>query len=406
MLNLNKIRQDFYFLKEKLNDKSIIFLDNASSSQKPQIVIDKISSSYAKGYSNIHRGLYSLSEIASHEYEKVRNIVKTFINAKFIEEIIFTKGATESINLVAYSLLMNYFQEGDEIIITQMEHHANIVPWHIIMQFKKLILKYIPMTKNGDLCIDTLSSLITNKTRIISVTHCSNVLGTINPVKSITHIASHYNIPVLIDGAQSIAHQSINVQDLNCDFFVFSSHKLYGPTGVGILYAKKKWHDIMCPYQGGGGMIENVTMKYTTFSKFPYKFEAGTPNIVGVIGFGSAIEYVNKLGFKNIITHESKLLNYATSELIKIKGLKIIGTSLYKAAIISFSIDNIHPYDVATLLNLYGICIRTGHHCAQPLLQYYGFSSVLRISFGIYNILNDIDVFIVALRKSLKLLKV
>lgn len=405
MLNAKSLEKDFIFLSQKFYDKSIVFLDTASSAQKPKAVIDAVSLAYSKGYANIHRGSYSLSYKANESYENVRNIVKSFINAQYLEEIIFTKGATESINLVAYSLLTNYFQFQDEIIITEMEHHSNIVPWHIIANYKKLVIKYIPIDDNGDLVLDKLSSLITAKTKIIALTHCSNVLGIINPIKDVINIAHNYNIPVLIDGAQSVVHQSVDIQSIDCDFFVFSAHKLYSTTGVGVLYIKKKWHDIMSPHYGGGGMIDHVSMNGTTFTKSPYKFEAGTPNIVGVIGLGAAINYINKLNFKNIILHEQNLLNYTNELLCNIKGLSIIGNNDNKSAIVSFVVNGYHSHDINTLLDLDGICIRSGHHCAQPILQHYNLSSVLRVSFGIYNTTKDIDKLVLSLDKALNLLK-
>ena len=405
MLDIQKIQKDFLFLQQKIHGNPVVFLDTAASAQKPGMVIDAVAESYTNHYANVHRGLYALSEQVSEKYENTRKIVQNFIGAKHVEEIIFTKGTTESINLVAHALLANYFTPGDEIIITQMEHHANIVPWQLIAKAKGLILKYIPITENGELIIDELPKLITNKTKMLSLTHCSNVLGTINPIQKIVQIANNHHVPVLVDGAQSVVHQSVNVQDLACDFFAFSSHKLYGTTGVGVLYAKKKWHDIMQPYQGGGDMIKTVTMQETTFADAPYKFEAGTPNIVGVIGLGAAIEYLNQLGFQNIMHHEQQLLGYANAALKTIKGLKIIGQSKHKAAVISFVIEGFHANDIGTLLDLSGVCVRTGHHCAQPLLQHFKVPSTVRASFGIYNTTADIDKLITGIEKAINMLK-
>lgn len=405
MLDIQKIQKDFLFLKQMIHGNHVVFLDTAASAQKPKMVIDAVAESYTKGYANVHRGLYTLSEQATEKYENTRKITRDFIAAKHVEEIIFTKGATESINLVANGLAAHYFTSGDEIIITQMEHHANIVPWQLIAKAKGLVLKYIPITENGELRVDELPKLITHKTKMLSLTHCSNVLGTINPIKEIVQIAKKHNVAVLVDGAQSVVHQAINVQTLDCDFFVFSSHKLYSTTGVGVLYAKKKWHDLMQPYQGGGDMIKEVTMAKTTFADAPYKFEAGTPNIVGVIGLGVAIEYLQGLGFSNIARHEQELLDYATTSLHSIKGLRIIGQSQHKAAVISFIIDGIHANDIGTLLDLSGVCVRTGHHCAQPLLQRFNLTSTVRASFGIYNTASDIDKLMVGLDKAIKMLK-
>ena len=405
MLDIQKIQKDFLFLQQKIHGNPVVFLDTAASAQKPQVVIDAVAESYTNHYANVHRGLYALSEQATEKYENTRKIVQNFIGAKHVEEVIFTKGTTESINLVAHALLASYFTPGDEIIITQMEHHANIVPWQLIAKAKGLILKYIPIKEDGELIIDELPKLITNKTKMLSLTHCSNVLGTINPIQKIVQIANNHHVPVLVDGAQSVVHQSVNVQDLACDFFAFSSHKLYGTTGVGVLYAKKKWHDIMQPYQGGGDMIKTVTMQATTFADAPYKFEAGTPNIVGVIGLGAAIEYLNTLGFSNITHYEQQLLDYSNAALRTIKGLKIIGQSKHKAAVISFIIEGFHANDIGTLLDLSGVCVRTGHHCAQPLLQHFNVSSTVRASFGIYNTTADIDKLITGIEKAINMLK-
>lgn len=406
MLNIQKIREDFPFLKQNIHGVPVVFLDTSASAQKPNAVINAITDNYVNDYANVHRGVYHLSEKATANYENTRETVKDFIGAQKIEEIIFTKGTTESINLLANSLVDKYFIQGDEIIITEMEHHANIVPWHLISKRKQITIKYIPITENGELDLSVLPELLTEHTKLISFTHCSNVLGTINPAqKIIKNIRKNFpNIAIFIDGAQSVVHQKVNVLDLDCDFFAFSSHKLYGPTGVGVLYAKEKWHELMSPYQGGGDMIKFVTMHETIFADFPYKFEAGTPNIVGVIGLSKAIEYIQNIGLVNISIYEQMLLKYATEKLENIPGLKILGKSMKKAAVIAFTIDGFHASDLGMLLNLSGICVRTGHHCAQPLLQHYNLSSTMRISFGLYNTKNDIDLLINGLYKAIHML--
>ncbi|MBK2123696.1 aminotransferase class V-fold PLP-dependent enzyme [Fangia hongkongensis] len=405
MFEVEKVKKDFPFLQQKIHGKPVVFLDSGASAQKPACVINAIADSYTNNYANVHRGVYTLSDQATEKYEATRKKVQAFIHAEHLEEVIFTKGTTEAINLVAFSLLENYFNEGDEIIITEMEHHANIVPWQLIAKQKKLTLKYIPVTDDGDLDLEKLSKLVSDRTKMLALTHCSNVLGTINPVKEIIdQVKAKYNLAVLIDGAQSVVHQRIDVAALNCDFYVFSSHKLYGPTGVGVLYAKKKWHDVMTPYQGGGDMIKEVSMHEATFADAPYKFEAGTPDIVGVIGLSKAIEYIEKLGFASIQSHEKVLLDYATQRLSQIKGLRIIGQSESKAAIITFIIEGFHANDLGMLLDLSGVCVRTGHHCAQPLLKRFNVPSTVRASFGVYNTLEDIDLLVKGLEKAMKML--
>ena len=405
MLNQTEIRRDFPFLKQKVHGQPVIFLDSAASAQKPQVVIDTVSEHYAFDYANVHRGVYTLSAKASEKYEQTRKVVQNFIHAENSDEIIFTKGTTESINLVAFSLLQNYFQTGDEIIITEMEHHANIVPWQLIAERKGLKLKYIPINDHGELELDALAKLLNARTKLLAISHCSNVLGTINPIEQIIKsVKAKYDIAVLVDGAQSAVHQAIDVQRLGCDFFAFSSHKLYGPTGVGILYARKKWHDVMTPYQGGGEMINEVTMAKTTFADAPYKFEAGTPNIVGVIGLGAAIQYIRKIGSDNITRHEQDLLEKATQSLKKIPGVTILGKSQNKAAVISFVVDGFHANDLGTLLDLSGVCVRTGQHCAEPLLRHFKVSSAVRASFALYNNEAEINILIDGLKKAIKML--
>lgn len=406
MLDIQKIRQDFPFLKQTIHGKPVVFLDTGASAQKPNIVIDAVKDSYTNDYANVHRGVYYLSDQATEKYEGTRKIVQHFIGAQKMEEIIFTKGTTESINLVASSLLDLYFNAGDEIIITEMEHHSNIVPWQLMSKHKPLTIKYIPVTDKGELDLSVLPSLLTDKTKLISLTHCSNVLGTINPIKEIIQNIrkTHPEIAIVVDGAQSVVHQKIDVVDLDCDFFAFSSHKLYGTTGVGVLYAKEQWHHLMSPYQGGGDMIKLVTMSETTFADPPYKFEAGTPDIIGVIGLSKAIEYVQSIGVCNIQAHEEMLLHYATEKLKQISGLTILGESAHKAAVITFVIDGFHANDLGTLLDLSGVCVRTGHHCAQPLLQRYHVTSTVRASFGVYNTKEDVDMLVKGLHKAIKML--
>ncbi|MFZ9035059.1 MAG: aminotransferase class V-fold PLP-dependent enzyme [Francisellaceae bacterium] len=404
MLDSQQIKQDFPFLQQTVHGKPVVFLDTGASAQKPKQVIDTIADAYSQDYANVHRGVYTLSDRATEKYEAVRETVRQFINAGKKEEIIFTKGTTEAINLVANALVGNYLKAGDEIIITQMEHHANIVPWQIIARRFDLKLSYIPVNEIGELKLEALDDLITAKTKLLALTHCSNVLGTINPVKEIVALAHRHDIAVLIDGAQAVIHQQVDVSDLDCDFYVFSAHKLYGPTGVGALYVKSRWYDQMQPYQGGGDMIKRVTMEHTEFADPPYRFEAGTPNIVGVIGLGAAIDYIKNIGIEAIAAHEKKLLEKASAELLKIPGLRILGTSAHKSAIITFVIDGFHANDLGMLLDLSGVCVRTGHHCAQPLLQFYDVPSTVRVSFGIYNTPEDIDVLIKGLNKAMSML--
>jgi len=405
LFNVKKIISDFIFLNRKVNGNNIIYLDTASTSQKPKVVIDTIKKVYGNSYSNIHRSAYHLAVKVTERYEKSRYCVSRFIGSKYSEEILFTKGTTESINLVAYSLLDTYFTKGDEILITQMEHHSNIVPWHAIAQRKGLKVKCVPISCSGELIVEALLNLITRKTKLIALTQCSNVLGTINPVKKISTIAKNYGIPVLVDGAQHVSHSYVDVQNLKCDFFVFSSHKLYAPSGVGLLYVNKKWHNVMSPYQYGSNMIDNVTASKSTFIAAPYKFESGTPNIVNTIVLSDAIYYINNIGMSNIVYYEDKLLKYAIKNLKKIKNLRFIGQSNYKSCIISFIIKDIHSTDIGAILDSYGVYVRTGHHCAQPILHFFHVQSVVRISFGIYNTISDIDKFFICLKRAISLLQ-
>lgn len=400
--DVQKIREDFPILKLQVRGKSLIYFDNAATTQKPISVIERIQKYYLEENSNVHRGVHYLSELATKEFENARETVKNFINAESVEEIIFTRGTTEAINLVANSFGKTFLNEGDEIIISEMEHHSNIVPWQILCEEKNAKLKVIPFDDNGELIIDELENLITEKTKLISIVHISNSLGTINPIKKIIEIAHSYAVPVLVDGAQSIMHNKIDVQDLGCDFFVFSGHKIYGPTGIGVLYGKKELLEQMLPYQGGGDMIKSVTFEKTIYNDLPYKFEAGTPNIEGAIGLKAAIEYLSKIGLDQISIYENELLQYATEKLSQIPQLKIIGTAKEKASIISFVIENIHPHDIGTILDFEGIAVRTGHHCTQPVMQHFKIPATTRASFSFYNTKEEIDQLFNALQKVIK----
>ncbi len=391
MIDMNKIRSDFPILSDKIYDKPLVYLDNAATTQKPQCVVDKIVEGYLHNNANIHRGVHFLSQKATEEHENARKTVQQFINAPSSSEIIFTRGATESINLVAFSFGETFCKAGDEIIVSAMEHHANIVPWQMLQNRKGLVLKVIPMLFDGSLDMNALPALITKKTKLIAVTHISNVLGTINPIEAIIELAHASSIPVLIDGAQAVPHMVVDVQKLDVDFYVFSSHKLYGPTGVGVLYGKKSWLEQMQPYQGGGEMIAKVTFEKTTFNELPFKFEAGTPDFIGSTALATAIEYIQDIGIENIATYENELLQYATSLFHQIPGLKIFGEAAHKTSVISFLVQGIHHYDMGTLLDRLGIAVRTGHHCAQPIMEYYGIEGTVRASFSFYNTKDEID---------------
>jgi cysteine desulfurase/selenocysteine lyase len=401
--NIDKIRSDFPILNKLQNNKPIIYFDNAATTQKPQVVIDSLKEYYENYNANIHRGVYYLSQKATEKYEETRNIVKNFINAQFDEEIVFTKGATDSLNLLAYSLARTYLKEGDEVIISHMEHHANIVPWQELVKYYGIKLVVLPVDDNGELIVSKLEDLITYKTKIISIVHISNSLGTINPIEEIIKKAHEFDIKVIVDASQSIQHTKIDVQKLDCDFLVFSGHKIYGPTGTGVLYGKKKYLKEMVPYQTGGDMILNVTLEKTIFNDIPNKFEAGTPNIEGIIGLGEAIKYFQKYSIDDIYEYEKELLNYATNKVLEIDGIKIIGTSKNKASVLSLYSDVVHPHDLGTLLDEQNICIRSGHHCTQPVMQRFGIPATARASFAFYNTIEEIEQFIEALKKSIKL---
>jgi cysteine desulfurase/selenocysteine lyase len=399
------IRHLFPILNRKVKGKNLVYFDNAATSQKPIQVIDALVHYYTHYNANIHRGLHTLADEATAAYEAARVAVQEFIGATFHEEIIFTKGTTESINLVASSWGSAFLQRGDEIIISSLEHHANIVPWQMIAEEKGAILKVIPMDDNGRLDMGAYSNMLSDKTKFVSIVHVSNALGIINPVEEIIALAHEKNALVLLDGAQSSVHLDIDVKKLDCDFYVFSGHKIYGPTGVGVLYGKRALLEKMPPFLGGGEMIKEVTFEKTTYNELPFKFEAGTPNIADVIVMKPAIEFINKYGKSNIRAHEEELLVYATSKLKEIEGLKIIGDVENKVSVISFVIEGVHPQDLAILLDNQGIAVRTGHHCAQPLMQRLGIVGTTRVSFAAYNTLAEIDVLIAALHKSLKMLR-
>ena len=400
--DVEKVRKDFPILHQMINGKPLIYLDNAATSQKPKNVIDAVETYYREYNSNIHRGVHTLSENATETYESSRLKIKNFINANSTKEIVFVRGATEAINLVAQSLGRDSLNENDEIIITELEHHSNIVPWQLLSQQTGAKLKFIPINNKGELIEEEYKKLLNKKTRIVAVGHISNALGTINPIETIITMAHEYDAKVLIDGAQAAPHTLIDVKKLDCDFYVFSGHKLFGPTGVGVLYGKEALLEEMPPYQGGGDMIKMVSMKETQYNDLPYKFEAGTPNIAGVIGLGAAIDYVNKIGLENISTYENELLNYANQQASEITGLKFIGTARQKASILSFTLDGIHPHDVGTILNSEGIAIRTGHHCAMPVMEYFKIPATSRASFTFYNTHEEIDALIKAIEKCKK----
>jgi len=403
MSNKNNIQSLFPILKSSVNNNKLVYLDNAATTQKPNSVIAEINKFYLKENSNIHRGVHHLSQVATKKYENSRLVTQDFINARHSHEIIFTKGTTDSINLLASSF-GQLLKKGDEIIISEMEHHSNMVPWQMCCERSGAKLKIIPCNKMGELDLDMFNQLISNKTKIVSVTHISNSLGTINPIKKIIAISHQKNAQVIVDGAQAAAHLKLDMQKLDADFYCFSAHKLYGPTGVGVLYGKEKLLNLLPPYQGGGEMIKDVSLLKTTYADLPHKFEAGTPNIAGVIAFKKSLDFITETGLDNIKKHEEKLLDYATEKLNSIKGLKIIGTSSDKSAIISFVIQNIHHYDLGLLLDKMGVAIRTGHHCTQPIMKKFKISGTSRISFAYYNTIEEIDYLILAINKAIKML--
>ena len=396
---VEEIRGDFPILQRMVHGKKLVYLDNAATSQKPRAVIDALSRYYEQSNANIHRGVHFLSEHATEEYEAARKKVQAFLNARDSSEIIFVRGATEGINLVAQTYGRTQVHQGDEILITAMEHHSNIVPWQMLCEQNGARLRVAPINDRGELLLEEFQKLINPKTKIVAVAHISNALGTINPVRQIIEIAHRHKIPVLVDGAQAVPHLAVDVQALDCDFYVFSGHKTYGPTGIGVLYGKAALLDAMPPYQGGGDMISSVTFEKTLYNKLPYKFEAGTPHVEGVIGLGAAIDYLNGLGIDNVAAHEHALLTYATHAVAEIPGLRLIGTAKEKAGVLSFVMEGIHPHDIGTILDQQGIAIRTGHHCAQPIMQRFGIPATARASFGLYNTKEEVDALVEGIQK-------
>ncbi len=401
--DVNACRAVFPALQQEVYGKKLIYFDNGATSQKPQVVIDSIKNYYSKENSNIHRGVHHLSQMATDKYEGARQSIQKYMNAYSSDEIIFTSGTTAAINLIASSF-GELLIEGDEIIISAMEHHSNIVPWQMLCERKKCLLKVIPINEKGELKMDVFEKLLSDKTKLVSVTHISNTLGTINPIEKIIRLSHEHNAKVVIDGAQSIQHIAVDVQNLDCDFYVFSGHKVFGPTGVGIMYGKKDILNAMPPYQGGGDMIKTVTFEKTTYNELPHKFEAGTPNISGGICLGTAIEYLSKLDIVGIQKHENHLAKYAEIQLLNIEGVRLIGTAKDKTSVVSFIVKNLHPFDIGTLLDKQGVAVRTGHHCTQPLMSFYNIPGTIRASFAFYNTIDEIDVFIKALKKSIQML--
>lgn len=393
MLDVQAIRKDFPILEQKIYGNPLIYFDNGATTQKPRCVVEKIENGYYNVNANIHRGVHFLSQAATEAHEEARKTVQQFLNARSSNEIIFTRGTTEAINLVASSFTDACMSAGDEVIVSVMEHHSNIVPWQIQAARKGITLKVIPMNEKGELCMDAYRSLFSDKTKLVSVTHVSNVLGTVNPVKEMIEEAHKHGVPVLIDGAQAVPHLKVDVQDLDAEFYVFSGHKIYGPTGIGVLYGKEEWLEKLPPYQGGGEMIQTVSFDKTVFQELPFKFEAGTPDYIGSTALAEALRYVDKLGLDAIAAYENELLQYATGKLTAIEGMRIFGQADHKSSVLSFLVGNIHHYDMGMLLDRLGIAVRTGHHCAQPLMQALGIEGTVRASFAFYNTKEEIDAF-------------
>ena len=399
MYDINKVREDFPILSRQIYGKPLVYFDNGATTQKPLCVLDAMRNEYLNVNANVHRGVHYLSQQATDLHEAARETVRKFINAPKVEEVIFTRGTTESLNLVVSSFGDRFLSEGDEVIVSVMEHHSNIVPWQLLAAKKGIAIKVIPMTDEGDVIMEEYEKLFNEKTRIVSITQVSNVLGTINPVKEMIRIAHEHEVPVMVDGAQSTPHMKVDVQDLDCDFFAFSGHKIYGPTGIGVLYGKEKWLDEMPPYQGGGEMIESVSFEKTTFEKLPFKFEAGTPDYVATHGLATALNYVTELGLDNIFAHEQELTRYALEQMKEIPGMRLFGTSQHKDAVISFLVGDIHHLDMGTLLDRLGIAVRTGHHCAEPLMHRLGISGTVRASFALYNTKEEVDALIAGIKR-------
>ncbi len=403
MYDINKIRNDFPILSRKVYDRPLVYFDNAATTQKPRQVVDAITDEYYNANANVHRGVHYLSQQATELHEEAREKVRSFINARSTSEIVFTRGTTESLNLVASSFSEAFMREGDEVIVSEMEHHSNIVPWQLLETRKGISIRVIPISDKGEIMMDEYAKLFNERTKIVSVTHVSNTLGTINPVKEIIRIAHEHGVPVMVDGAQSVPHFAVDVQDLDCDFFAFSGHKMYGPTGIGVLYGKEDFLDRLPPYQGGGEMIESVSFEKTVFGHLPFKFEAGTPDYVATHGLATAIDYVTNLGMENIHQHEKELTDYATRQMKTIEGIRIFGESDNKDAVISFLVGNIHHLDMGTLLDRLGIAVRTGHHCAQPVMTRFGIQGTVRASFALYNTKDEIDVLVEGIKRVSKM---
>lgn len=399
MLDINKIRADFPILSQKVNGKPLVYFDNGATSQKPQVVIDAISKYYQEINANIHRGVHTLSQLATDAYEISRGKIQNHINAKFSHEVLFTSGTTHGINLVANGFA-SLLKAGDEVLVSALEHHSNIVPWQMLCEKTGAVLRVIPMNESGELIMSEYDKLLSDKTKIVTVNHISNALGTVNPIKYMIDEAHKYGAAVIIDGAQAVPHLKPDVQQLDCDFYVFSGHKMCGPTGTGILYGKEAWLNKLPPYQGGGEMIKEVTFEKTTYAELPHKFEAGTPNIAGGIVLGTAVDYMNSVGFDNIQKQELELLEYGTKRLLEIEGLKIFGTAKEKTSVISFNIEGIHPYDIGTIIDKLGIAVRTGHHCAQPIMNFFTIPGTIRASFAFYNTKEEIDLMVEAVKKA------
>jgi cysteine desulfurase / selenocysteine lyase len=401
--DIKKIRADFPILNEKVYDKPLIYLDNGATTQKPQVVIDTLQEIYARKNSSIHRGIHFLSEQMTEAYEEARDTVREFINARSTTEIIFTHGATSAINAVAFSFGEKYVMEGDEVLISEMEHHSNIVPWQMLCERKEAILKVIPFDDNGELLMEEYKKLLTPKTKIVAVTYASNSLGTVNPVKEITRLAHEKNVPVLIDGAQIVQHGKVDVQEIGCDFFVFSGHKVFGPTGIGVLYGREELLEELPPYQGGGDMVDCVKMEKTTYNELPYKFEAGTMHYTGAIGMAKALDYLGTVGIKNIAAYESELLAYTTQKLEEVEGLRTYGNAAQKINVFSFLLDGVHPYDAGMVLDKLGIAVRTGTHCTQPVMDHFNISGTIRASMVMYNTFEEIDMLVYGLHRVKKM---
>ena len=399
MYDINKVREDFPILSREVYGKPLVYLDNAATTQKPLCVLDAMREEYLNVNANVHRGVHYLSQQATDLHEAAREKVRQFINAEKTEEIVFTRGTTEAINLVASSFCESQMKEGDEVLVSEMEHHSNIVSWQLQAMKRGIVVKHLPITDKGELCLDLLESLISDKTKIISIAHVSNVLGTVNPVEEIIKTAHAHGIPVLVDGAQSAPHFKVDVQAMNCDFFAFSGHKMYGPTGIGVLYGKEKWLEKLPPYQGGGEMIDKVTWEKTTFERLPFKFEAGTPDYIATHGLATAIDYLNCVGLDSVKAHEAELTRYCMEQLRTIDGMRIFGEAEHKDAVVSFLVGDIHHLDMGTLLDRLGIAVRTGHHCAQPLMDRLGISGTVRASFALYNTKEEIDVLVNGIRR-------